>query len=316
MGMEAGMSQGRVLALGGTTLLMAVALATPGLCAEEKKVDRLVRIERVLSGRAYLGVGLNDTAGDVRGALVRDVSADTPAAKAGLKAGDLIVRFDGESVRSAAHLARLVRETPAGRNVAIEAKRDGALQKFDVTLVERKATEEFFGGDEGALAWGVPPEPPDAPEAPEAPHTPRAARPPRALHAPLPPLPRMFRWNSEGDADGLDFLLDRGPRKLGIRYQEISGQLAKYFRLADDEGVLVADVDESGPAAKAGLKAGDVILKFGATPVRDGDALKRAVAEARAGSEVSLSIWRDGKPLELKVTLAGEKERHTDGEST
>lgn len=126
----------------------------------------------------------------------------------------------------------------------------------------------------------------------------------------------MFRWNSEGDADGFDFLLDHGPRKLGIRYQEISGQLAKYFRLAEDEGVLVADVDESGPAAKAGLKAGDVILKFGLAPVKDGDALRRGVADAEPGSEVVLSIWRDGKPLELKVTLAGERERHKGGEST
>lgn len=129
-------------------------------------------------------------------------------------------------------------------------------------------------------------------------------------------MPRMFRWNSEGDADGFDFLLDRGPRKLGIRYQEISGQLAKFFRLAADEGVLVADVDESGPAGKAGLRAGDVILKFGATVVKDGDALRRAVAEAEPGSEVALSIWRDGKPLELKVTLAGEKEPRAPGEST
>ena len=306
------MSQARLLALGGAALLVAGALVTPSLRAEAEKVDKQVRIVRSFSGGAYLGVGLNDTAGDVRGALVRDVSADAPAAKAGLKAGDLIVRFDGEAVRSAGHLARLVQETPVGRTVALEAKRDGALQTFTVTLVERKETQEFLGGDEGEFAWGLPPEPPDAPEAPRAPRPPRAARAP---HPPLPPMPRMFRWNSEGDADGFDFLLDRGPRKLGIRYQEISGQLAKYFRLADEQGVLVADVDDSGPAAKAGLKAGDVILKFGATPVRDGDTLRRAVAESEPGSEVTLSVWRDGKPLELKVTLAGEKERHA-SEST
>ncbi len=313
------MSQAKLLALGGAALLAAAALAAPSLRAEEENVDKRVHIARSVLGGAYLGVGLNDTAGDVRGALVRDVTADTPAARAGLKAGDLIVRFDGEAVRSAAHLARLVRETPAGRSVALEAKRDGAVQKLEVRLVERKETQEFFGEDDGALAFNLPVEPPHGPEAPgapRAPRPPRAARPPHAPHPPLPPLPRMFRWNSEGDADGLDFLLDRGPRKLGIRYQEISGQLAKYFQLADDQGVLVADVDESGPAAKAGLKAGDVILKFGAAPVKDGDALRRAVAEAEPGSDVTLSIWRDGKPLELKVTLAGEKEEHSSGEST
>ncbi len=311
------MSLAKLLARRGAVLLAAGALAAPSMRAEEnKKVDKQIHIARSFSGGAYLGVELNDTAGDVRGALVREVSTDTPAAKAGLKAGDLIVRFDGEAVRSAAHLARLVRETPVGRSVALEAKREGALQKFDVTLAERKGSHAPFGGDEGELAWGLAPEPPDAPGPPEAPRSPRPPRVARAPHPPLPSMPRMFRWHSEGDADGFDFLLGRGPRKLGIRYQEISGQLAKYVRLADDQGVLVADVDDSGPAGKAGLRAGDVILKFGATPVKDGDALRRAVADAEPGSKVTLFIWRDGKPLDLEVTLAGEKEPHSSGETT
>jgi serine protease Do len=277
-----------------------VAAAGPGDGdAPEKAVDRRIKIVRNFGGGSYLGVSLNDAAGDARGAIVSEVTDDTPAAKAGLKAGDAIVKFDGETVRSAAHLARLVRETPAGRAVSVEVRRDGAPIKLELTL-ERRDRDD-------TMAFGLPPEPPDAPEPPHAPRAPRA---------PHPPLPGMFRWHNEGDADGFEFLLDHGPRKLGIRYQEISGQLAKYFRLAGDEGVLVADVDATGPAGKAGLKAGDVILTFNGKAVRDGDALRRAVSDAEAGSVASLSIWRDGKPLDLKVTLAGEKKEKAKGQAT
>ena len=116
----------------------------------------LVRAFQLSGGGPHLGVSLSDVGseeqsrlklGDARGALVTKVHADTPAAKAGLKADDLIVRFDGEAVRSAAHLSRLVRETPAGRTVAIEVNRGGATQRLSATL---DTSRRFgFSGDSG-----------------------------------------------------------------------------------------------------------------------------------------------------------------------
>ena len=103
--------------------------------------------------------------------------------------------------------------------------------------------------------------------------------------------------------------MGRGPRKLGIEYQEISGQLAKYFKVPEDSGVLVTNVEDDGPAAKAGLKAGDVILKFDGRSIKDTDDLQRAVAKAEPGEEVTVTVQREGRPLELKVTLAGERRR-------
>jgi len=98
-----------------------------------------------------------------------------------------------------------------------------------------------------------------------------------------------------------------GPRKLGIQYQELGEQLAQYFKLGDDRGVLVSHVEADGPAAKAGLKAGDVILKLAGRSVRDGDDLRHELERAEPGSEVALSVHRDGRALELKVTLGGAR---------
>jgi S1-C subfamily serine protease len=231
------------------------------------------------------------------GALVREVVEGGPAAQAGLEEGDVILRYQGEPVRSAAQLARLVDETPTGRAVSLELSRDGAARKLSVTLGERKARSWLKAMPDFEMELPEPPEPPEAVEAPDAPE------PPDAPEAPAPPP----RWS--GELLGRDWFRDLhfgwgGPRKLGISYQEISGQLAGYFKLSEDAGVLVTDVDEDGPAAKAGLKAGDVILAFDGKAVRDGDDLRRGVRDAETGRELALKVQREGRPLDLNVTLA------------
>lgn len=299
--------------LGGAALLGAAALVAPGVRAggEAPKAEPGKRIEivRTLGGGAYLGVRIDETTGSDRGAIVRKVEADTPAAKAGLKDGDVITRYDGEAVRSAMQLARLVRETPAGRAVPIDVLRGGLKQTLQATLSQNKDTHFFHGGELPELADRMPPMPPEAPDAPEA---------------PMPPMPPRMRFHFDDEGGGgRSFLFDRafgrGPRKLGIRYQEIEGQLAKYFKLAGDEGILVAEVEDEGPAAKAGMKAGDVILKFGSASINDSSDMRRAVADAAAGSEVTIQVQREGRTLDLKVKLAGEKDnerRPGSGETT
>jgi serine protease Do len=99
-----------------------------------------------------------------------------------------------------------------------------------------------------------------------------------------------------------DFFSDR-PGKLGIQYEELSEQLAGYFKV--DGGVLVSTVEADGPAAKAGLKAGDVIVKVDGKAVRDGHDLRSAVAPLDPGKEATLGVQRDGRPVELKITVGG-----------
>lgn len=92
---------------------------------------------------AHLGVNIaNVTAEKMKdlklpgldGAVVTEVEDDSPAAKAGLKADDVILAFDGERVRSTAQLRRMVQETPPGRTVAVKISRAGAVQTLNVKL--------------------------------------------------------------------------------------------------------------------------------------------------------------------------------------
>jgi len=244
---------------------------------------------------AHLGVVLEDVGPDdvsrlkleaERGALVTGLRPESPAARAGLQEGDVIVRFQGEAVHSVAQLARLVGETPPGRRVTIEVRRDGAGTTLSATLDERH----------GALARGIPdfelPEPPLTPDAP-------------AL--------ADFDWEAlAGKARALArSLVETGPPRLGLTFQEVSGQLARYFKLPGEEGLLVTSVEEGGPAQKAGIRAGDAILRVGGRDVRDADALREQVARAESGQDLGVTVQRDGKTLDLAVKVRGESRRRS-----
>jgi serine protease Do len=299
--------KGRVaLAAGAAAALVAsLSLGPWGVRAsgqaddEEKKVEKRVVVRHAGGGR--LGVGIGDTTGETRGATVRSVSEGSAAEKAGIKEGDVIVRFDGEAVRSASQLARLVAETPAGRAVAIEVTRGGTTQKLTATLAEGGSRVSVFSGEgPHALHLEIPDIPEWEAEAPEPPMPPppMPPSPPRA-----PRAPRAWSWKGD-DGDFVFRMLGGGPRKLGIEYTELGEQLAAYFKLSARSGVLVTAVDADGPAAKAGIKAGDVLLKLGAASIEDASDLREAVSKAEGGSEVAVTVQRDGRPVDLKVTLA------------
>jgi serine protease Do len=91
---------------------------------------------------------------------------------------------------------------------------------------------------------------------------------------------------------------------LGINIQELTPALARRFGLADAaKGVLVADVSAGGPAAKAGLKPGDVVLAFNGQAVAEPRELQRLVAGAAVGQLAKLSLWRDKAATDLSVKL-------------
>ena len=278
----------------GAAVAAALALAPSALQARSgSDEDGAQKVEKrvvVRTGGGRLGVAIDDAAGDARGAVVKSVDEGSAAEKAGVKEGDVIVRFDGEGVRSAAQLARLVGETPSGRVVAIEVTRGGATQKLTATLADRGRGFRFEMPDISI----EPPEPPEEPLAPLAPH------PPLPPKAPRPPM--AWSW-SDDDGFTIHKLLG-GPRKLGIEYMEMGEQLAAYFKVTGKSGVLVTSVDAEGPAAKAGMKAGDVVTKLGAEAIADSDDLRHAVSKAEAGSQVAVTVQREGRAVELKVTLA------------
>src|SRR5262249_49688055 len=135
--------------------------------------------------------------------------------------------------------------------------------------------------------------------------------PPIPAIPPVPPVADMFHFDGRGHSFNFGM---GGPRKLGIEYQELTGQLAHYFKV--DKGVLVTSVDEDGPAAKSGMKAGDVIVKFEGQAIDGAEDLRDEGRKAEAGKDVTVTVQRDGRPVGLKVTLGSGERRTRGGETT
>ena len=244
----------------GTAAVAAVA-AAPGGEPEERVI--------VFGGHGRLGVEISDVTAErvaelklpgESGVVIEEVEEDSPAAKVGLQKNDVILSFAGERVRSAAQLRRLVEETPAGRQVAMEVSRDGQKRTVEVALAERT----FFRG-----------------------RMPRVEIVPRIEVAPRIQIPEIH-------------IFGRGPR-LGISADELTPQLAEYFGVKQGKGVLVREVMEGSAAAKAGLKAGDVIVRVGDKDIARVSDLRNALAEAE--KETTLGIVRERREQTLKVTL-------------
>jgi serine protease Do len=258
---------------------LLASLATPGFARQE---DRIFDLR--FGGGGFLGVRIRDVSKDdvsafklpaERGVIVRDVESDGPGGKAGLREEDVIVRFQGHEVESASQFQRLVRETPPGRAVSLDVIRRGSSQTLTATVGGGEGFEGFrFGGP------GDPPFPP-----------------------PVPPVVSPRAW-APFESSGTT------PRKLGIRFEEISGQLARYFKVDAERGILIVDVDAEGPAGRAGLKAGDVVLKLDGKSIGSSHDLVQTVRRLDEGSKVEVTVMRDGKPLDLAVTLGGSKEHH------
>jgi len=104
----------------------------------------------------------------------------------------------------------------------------------------------------------------------------------------------------------IDQLIKYGETKrgwLGVRIQEVTKEIAEVEKLKNTEGALVASVGEKSPAEKAGLKAGDIILKFDGKKIDTMRALPKLVTRTKVGKTVKLEIWRDKKLIIKKLTL-------------
>ena len=95
------------------------------------------------------------------------------------------------------------------------------------------------------------------------------------------------------------------PRRgwLGVRIQQVTPDIAESLGLKDSSGAMVAGTTDGGPAEKAKIKGGDIILKFDGQDVKDMHALPRIVAETDVGKKVHVIVWRDGKEVTLDAVL-------------
>ncbi len=97
---------------------------------------------------------------------------------------------------------------------------------------------------------------------------------------------------------------------LGVKLQTLTPDVAEGLGMPKAKGALVADITAGGPSDKGGLKAGDVITSFDGKPVDDNRSLRRMVAQTEVGKDVGVVALRDGKEVDLKITLG----RLEDGE--
>jgi serine protease Do len=91
--------------------------------------------------------------------------------------------------------------------------------------------------------------------------------------------------------------------RLGVSIQEVNQSLAETFGLPKPGGALVGTVAKDGPAAKAGIEPGDVIVKFDGKEISQSSDLPPLVAQVKPGSTVPVEVWRNGKAKELKATI-------------
>lgn len=247
------------------------------------------RTVQVFGGGAQIGVTINDIeAEDARqgktGVMVETVTPGSPADKAGIKAGDAIVEYDGERVRSVRQFTRLVQESAADRSVAAVLSRAGSKVTVNVTP-ERSSWSDDFGFRLLDRPRMVVPTP--------VPPTPPAARTPRPFF----------------DGEFPTILRLGGARRLGLTMESLDDQLAEYFGVK--EGVLVKSVSDGSVAQKAGIKAGDVITAFDGRKVYETSDVTRAMERVADSGEFSVEIVRDKKTQTVKGKLEPRDTRET-----
>ncbi len=233
--------------------------------------------------RSFLGVGVAEIESarakelklkEEQGVEITSVEQDSPAAKAGLAKGDVVLQYNGQRVEGAEQFVRLVRETPAGRAAKLLISRNGATQTVAATIGTRKSALSMLRRPEGE--WFV---------------TPRIEIPPIRI----PDIPRVYTtWRTSS---------------LGVEAETLETQLATFFGVK--EGVLVRSVIKGSAAEKAGFKAGDVIVKVDATSVTSPRDVSNAVRTARSKKTFPVTVTREKKEMTLTVTLdEGDRSEH------
>ncbi|WP_058867647.1 PDZ domain-containing protein [Chloracidobacterium thermophilum] len=222
-----------------------------------------------------------------QGVHLMQVVPNSPADKAGLQRGDVIVSINGQPVVNVEHFRDLLRKQTPGQAMTLGIVRN--RQPNTVTVVPEKPQVSVMTLPGGPFSITVHP-PLDATQLREIKEMAEQMRKQgEQLREKLKPQPELFTFS----------VSDRG--RLGIRTQPLSEQLAGYFGAPG--GLLITEVMPGSPAEKAGLRAGDCLLKIGDREVRSSRDLFRELRQVEAG-DIKLTLIRDRQPL--VVTLKPE----------
>lgn len=258
---------------------LLAGLALPAISAEmqPQALSHAVPGYYYSAGRSYLGVDIQDITSkeradalklkEERGVEITMVDADAPAGKAGLREHDVILDFNGTAVESEEQLRRLIRETPPGRTITIGISRDGAPMKVNVQLADHSKIV--------AQSW------------------------PRVEVPSMPLIP-----DSRNRIDiPYTFQIQTYSSVFGAQTENLTRQLGEYFGVKGGDGILIRAVEKGSAAEKAGLKAGDVIVRADNEKLNDRSDLARILRNHRNGGKLNLVVMRDKKEQPIVVTL-------------
>src|SRR5271165_1650911 len=262
-------------------LMLSFSHATQNWSVNHPDQQSFVFSSEDSSTSSYLGVDISDVTierlsdlklKEEKGVEVTMVDQDAPAGKAGIKEHDVILTLNGATVESKAQLQRIIHETPAGRIITLGLSRDGQPLSIKVQLADKH--KEFAMAGPNMKDFHV--------EIPE-------------IHIP------------DIDMPAINMVMTTSSARSGLMVENLTPQLGEFFGVKNGNGVLVRSVEKGSRAEKAGLRAGDVIVKINEQPVHDTSDFAHAV-RTRNGGSVSVGVIRDRKEQNLNLTLPDRKE--------
>jgi membrane-associated protease RseP (regulator of RpoE activity) len=274
-------------------IALAQQAATPPAVPDAPDAPRAFSM--FFDGGSFLGVRVEDVnkenmarygMRDVRGVGITEIVKDSPAEKAGLRKDDVIVRFENDSVTSTRKLNRLISEVAPDQTVKLGVVRGGGEQDVAVTIGKRthsmntfdlKGMEDFKGLAELKGLERL-----------------------KEFKNLVPGDGQTWRWEGTPGDQGMVFAFGNG-RRIGVSTVQLTKQLADYFGIADGKGVLVTSVSDDSPAAKAGIKAGDIITAIDGEKVEGSGDLARNINKKKDG-EVVLTVIRNKNQRTVNVT--------------
>lgn len=276
--------------------------------AQREAEETAARALSVVIGGNFLGIrtesvtretmGRYNLSGEPRGVAVASVVADSPAARAGLQQGDVILRFDGEAVNSPQKLQRLISESAPGHTARLTVARGGSEREFTAALAKREGGTSFGlmrTPDGQGFRWN------DEEWKKRAEEWQRYQREWERNGEEWRKRSEEFRQQLERMPRGNFALGFNAGRRIGVSTTALTEQLADYFGVSDRKGLLVTSVSANSPAARAGIKAGDVITEVDGERVAEAGELARAINRKDAG-EVTLTVVRERNRRSVRVT--------------
>ncbi len=227
--------------------------------------------------RGWMGVGIGqDAAGRT---VIASVDAGSPAELAKIKPGDVVLKIGDRAVAGPDVLASEIRKRKPGQEVVLGLEREGQPLEAKLKLGE-------LAGDEAMREMSI--------------RFPGLFGPDTAF-TPRPGVPRAAPKSQAPTAPGWTF---ETRKYIGFEGSELTPELAEHLGVKDGPAVIVSKLTEDGPAAKAKLRIGDVVVSADGKRIRSGEELIDLVQAKAKGDKIKLEVLRDRKPLTIEVEVA------------